>query len=49
MTKSAADLRPVLFVVTSNAVKGSTGIPTGFNLAEVTHPLEKLQDAGIHV
>ncbi|MGB7195045.1 MAG: type 1 glutamine amidotransferase domain-containing protein [Collimonas pratensis] len=49
MTKQASELKPVLFVVTSNAVKGATGIPTGFNLAEVTHPLEKLQAAGIQV
>jgi putative intracellular protease/amidase len=49
MTKQASELKPVLFVVTSNAVKGATGTPTGFNLAEVTHPLEKLQAAGIPV
>ncbi len=49
MPKQASQLKPVLFVVTSNAVKGATGIPTGFNLAEVTHPLEKLQAAGIRV
>lgn len=49
MTKQASELKPVLFVVTSNAVKGATGIPTGFNLAEVTHPLEKLQAAGLQV
>lgn len=49
MNKQAAELKPVLFVVTSNAVKGASGIPTGFNLAEVTHPLEKLQEAGIRV
>ncbi|KQV78322.1 type 1 glutamine amidotransferase domain-containing protein [Rhizobacter sp. Root1221] len=49
MTKQAAELRPVLFVVTSHAVKGATGISTGYNLAEVTHPLEKLQAAGIRV
>jgi len=49
MTKPASELKPVLFVVTSNAVKGATGIPTGYNLAEVTHPLEKLQAAGIRV
>ncbi len=41
--------KPVLFVVTSNNVKGETGIPTGFNLSEVTHPLEKLEEAGIKV
>jgi putative intracellular protease/amidase len=49
MTTHASELKPVLFVVTSNAVKGATGISTGFNLAEVTHPLEKLQAAGIGV
>lgn len=49
MTKQASELKPVLFVVTSCSVKGATGIPTGFNLAEVTHPLEKLQEAGIRV
>ncbi|SHM88453.1 Putative intracellular protease/amidase [Pseudomonas asturiensis] len=49
MTKQASELKPVLFVVTSNAVKGETGLPTGFNLAEVTHPWEKLQAAGIRV
>jgi putative intracellular protease/amidase len=48
MTK-ASELKPVLFVVTSTNVKGDTGIPTGFNVAEVTHPLEKLQAAGIRV
>lgn len=49
MTKQASELKPVLFVVTSCAVKGDTGIPTGYNLAEVTHPLEKLHAAGIQV
>lgn len=49
MAKQASDLKPVLFVVTSCAVKGETGIPTGYNLAEVTHPLEKLHAAGIKV
>jgi putative intracellular protease/amidase len=51
MNQAASDktIKPVLFVVTSNAVKGETGIPTGFNLSEVTHPLEKLQAAGIPV
>ncbi|MDO5614960.1 MAG: type 1 glutamine amidotransferase domain-containing protein [Cruoricaptor ignavus] len=41
--------KPVLFVVTSNNVKGDTGIPTGFNLSEVTHPLEKLEEAGLKI
>lgn len=49
MTNPSADLKPVLFVVTSCAVKGATGMPTGYNLAEVTHPLEKLHAAGIPV
>lgn len=49
MATNASDIKPVLFVVSSNAVKGATGIPTGYNLAEVTHPLEKLQAAGIAV
>lgn len=49
MPRSAADIQPVLFVVTSVNVKGDTGIPSGFNLAEVTHPLDKLQAAGIAV
>ena len=49
MSKQASELKPILFVVSSNAVKGATGIPTGYNLAEVTHPLEKLHAAGIGV
>ena len=49
MAKQASELKPVLFVVTSTTVKGATGIATGYNLAEVTHPLEKLQAAGISV
>ncbi|MEO5796905.1 MAG: type 1 glutamine amidotransferase domain-containing protein [Rhodoferax sp.] len=49
MTKQASEIKPVLFVVTSCAVKGVTGIPTGFNLAELTHPMDKLEAAGIRV
>lgn len=49
MTKQASEIKPVLFVVTSCAVKGDTGLATGFNVAEVTHPLEKLEKAGIRV
>jgi alkylhydroperoxidase/carboxymuconolactone decarboxylase family protein YurZ/putative intracellular protease/amidase len=41
--------KKVLFVVTSCNVKGATGIPTGFNLSEVTHPLEKLEESGVLV
>ena len=47
--KTDNDLKPVLFVVTSNGVKGDTGIPTGFWLSELTHPLAKLEEAGIKV
>lgn len=43
------EVKPALFVVTSNRVKGKSGIPTGFWLAELTHPFAKLQDAGISV
>ena len=41
--------KKVLFVVTSCNVKGATGIPTGFNLSEVTHPLDKLEASGFVV
>jgi putative intracellular protease/amidase len=48
-TPASSPRKPVLFVVTSNGVKGNTGIPTGFWLSEVTHPLAKLDDGGIEV
>jgi putative intracellular protease/amidase len=44
-----ASIKPVLFVLTSHGVKGSTGEATGFYLGEVTHPLAELQAAGIPV
>ena len=37
----------VFCVVTSHSVKGSTGEQTGFWLSELTHPLEKMHNAGI--
>ena len=40
-------MKKILCVVTSNNVKGATGIPTGFWLSELTHPLEKFAAAGI--
>ena len=40
-------MKKVLCVVTSNDVKGATGIPTGFWLSELTHPMAKLEGAGI--
>ena len=39
-------MKKILCVVTSNDVKGATGIPTGFWLSELTHPLEKFVEAG---
>lgn len=39
-------MKKILCVVTSNNVKGATGIPTGFWLSELTHPLEKFVEAG---
>lgn len=39
-------MKKILCVVTSNDVKGATGIPTGFWLSELTHPLEKICAAG---
>lgn len=48
-TQFSTPIKPVLAVVTSNAVKGKSGIPTGFWLSELTHPLAVLQDAGIPV
>ncbi|MFD0325374.1 type 1 glutamine amidotransferase domain-containing protein [Lysobacter gummosus] len=45
----SASLKPVLFVLTSHGVKGSTGQPTGYYLGEVTHPLAELEAAGIAV
>ncbi|HEY9102874.1 type 1 glutamine amidotransferase domain-containing protein [Chitinimonas sp.] len=42
-------IKPVLFVLTSHGTKGSSGLPTGYYLGEVTHPLAELQDAGIAV
>jgi putative intracellular protease/amidase len=44
-----SSVKPILFVVSSNNIKGDTGIPTGFNLSEVTHPLDKLEKAGLQV
>ena len=38
--------KPVLCVVSSHPIKGASGVPTGFFLAELTHPLKVLEDAG---
>ena len=39
-------MKKILCVVTSNNVKGATGIHTGFWLSELTHPMAKFEDAG---
>ncbi|OOF43330.1 type 1 glutamine amidotransferase domain-containing protein [Rodentibacter trehalosifermentans] len=38
--------KPILCVVTSTTEKGNTGIPTGFWLSELTHPLKVMEEAG---
>ncbi|WDF77213.1 carboxymuconolactone decarboxylase family protein [Mucilaginibacter sp. KACC 22773] len=49
MMKEIINYKPVLCVVTSNSVKGKSGQPTGFWLSELTHPLAKLEAAGVKV
>ncbi|WP_406911773.1 type 1 glutamine amidotransferase domain-containing protein [Klebsiella aerogenes] len=39
--------KPVLCVVSSHPIKGASGVPIGFFLAELTHPLKVLEDAGL--
>lgn len=39
----------VLFVLTSHDKKGDTGRPTGFYLAEATHPYKEITEAGYNV
>lgn len=39
-------MRKILFVLTSHDQKGDTGKPTGFHLAEMTHPHKILREAG---
>ena len=40
-------IKPILCVVTSNNVKGSTGLPTGYWLSELIHPLNEFEKAAI--
>lgn len=47
--KANPSIKPVLFVLTSHGTKGTSGKPTGYYLAEVTHPLAVLEEAGIKV
>ncbi|WP_113626174.1 type 1 glutamine amidotransferase domain-containing protein [Pectobacterium peruviense] len=39
--------KPVLCVVTSHPLKGASGVPTGFYMAELAHPLNVLEEAGL--
>lgn len=41
--------KKILFVLTSHAVKGSTGDPTGYYLSEVSHPWAVLTAAGYEI
>ena len=47
--KKASKMKKVLFVVTSHDKKGDTGQPTGYYLAEVSHPWEVLHNAGYEI
>jgi putative intracellular protease/amidase len=44
-------MKPIkdLFVLSSHAVKGSTGKPTGWYLSEAAHPWKVLHDKGVQV
>jgi putative intracellular protease/amidase len=41
--------KKILFVVTSHSTKGSTGQPTGYYLAEVSHAWEVFKNAGYQI
>jgi putative intracellular protease/amidase len=41
--------KKILFVVTSHSKKGDTGQPTGYYLAEVSHPWDVLHSAGYEI
>lgn len=47
--KSKKMEKKVLFVVTSHDKKGDTGQPTGYYLAEVSHPWDVLHNAGYEI
>ncbi len=48
-SKKEIPMKKVLFVVTSHDKKGDTNQPTGYYLAEVSHPWEVLHDAGYEI
>ncbi|MFT3702166.1 MAG: antibiotic biosynthesis monooxygenase [Agriterribacter sp.] len=41
--------KKILFVVTSQSVKGNTGEPTGYYLSEVAHPWNEMVNAGYEI
>lgn len=47
--QSNKELKKILFVVTSHDKKGSTGLPTGYYLAEVSHAWKVLKEAGYEI
>jgi putative intracellular protease/amidase len=47
--EQSAPVRKVLMVVTSHALLGKTGYPTGFWLTELAHPYHELTTAGFQV
>lgn len=47
--KTNAMKKKILFVVTSHDKKGSTGEPTGYYLAEVSHAWKVLKEAGYEI
>jgi putative intracellular protease/amidase len=47
--KKTTKMKKILFVVTSHSTKGSTGQPTGYYLAEVSHAWEVLKNAGYEI
>lgn len=48
-SKKVDKMKKILFVVTSHDKKGDTGQPTGFYLAEVSHPWDVLHSAGYEI
>ena len=42
-------MKKVLFVLSSHPERGETGVPTGFHLAEASHPWKVLHEAGFEV
>jgi putative intracellular protease/amidase len=47
--KNLKKMKKILFVVTNHGTKGSTGQPTGYYLAEVSHAWEVIKNAGYEI